>query len=297
MPTDKRERQRAARVAKTQAQIYQHKRGQRTRNIRNAAILLVFGLIAAVAISLGTNPGSASKTTDSSSSTSATSSTIKSSVTTAGVGAAVEPTCPPANASARHTYTFSKAFSGCIDPKNAYTATFDTTLGEVVVELDTTRTPKTSESFVALTRYHYYDATKLFRTDPSIGIIQGGSPHTQDNSDPGPGYNVKDEGGKFDFSDPQAPKGPFKYAAGQLIMARSAGPDSSGGQFFFSVTDSVKNLDSQGTYITFGKVTKGLDVLEKILALHVPTGQLGGEPSKEVVITTVTIVEKTISGP
>ena len=40
----------------------------------------------------------------------------------------------------------------------------------------------------------------MFRTDTSIDIIQGGSPHTQDTSDPGPGYTIKDEGTGFKYT-------------------------------------------------------------------------------------------------
>ena len=51
----------------------------------------------------------------------------------------------------------------------------------------------TANNFIFLAGYHYYDGT-VFRTDTSIDIIQGGSPHTQGASDPGPGYTIKDEG-------------------------------------------------------------------------------------------------------
>ena len=51
-----------------------------------------------------------------------------------------------------------------------------------MVALDTTKTPMTANNFIVLARYHYYDGTAMFRTDTSIDIIQGGSPHTQDAS-------------------------------------------------------------------------------------------------------------------
>lgn len=188
--------------------------------------------------------------------------------------------CPPAEGAERQT-TFDDSFEQCIDPGKTYTATFDTTAGEVVVELDTDRTPGTANNFVALARHGYYDDTLLFRTDPSIGIIQGGSPTTNDPSDPGPGYTIPDEGGSF------------TYEPGQLVMARSQGPDSAGAQFFFSVTDAVSALDSQGTYVVFGEVIEGLDVLEQVLASHEdqPDNPLGGAPEPEVTIGSVTITE------
>ena len=201
--------------------------------------------------------------------------------------------CPPADGADEATLTFDDSFEQCIDPAASYTATFATSEGDVVVELDTETTPGTTNNFVALARNLYYDGTELFRTDPSIGIIQGGSPHSNDPSDEGPGFSLPDEGGVFDFSDPNAPSGPFTYAPGQLIMARSNGPDGGSAQFFFSVDEAVTALDAQGTYVTFGTVTEGLDVLETILGLHEadPTSQLGGGPSRTVTIDSVTISE------
>jgi len=81
--------------------------------------------------------------------------------------------------------------------------------------------------------------------------------------------------------------------AGDLVMARSAGPDSSGGQFFFGATEAVSGLDSQGTYLRFGQTVEGLDVLESILALHEDNGTSPGEgaPSETVTVETVTIEE------
>jgi peptidyl-prolyl cis-trans isomerase B (cyclophilin B) len=150
-----------------------------------------------------------------------------------------------------------------------------------VVALDTERTPGTANNFVSLARSGYYDDTLLFRTDPSIGIIQGGSPSTDSPSDPGPGYTIPDEGGSF------------TYVPGQLVMARSQGPDSAGAQFFFSVDEAVSALDGQGTYVVFGEVTEGLDILEQILASHEeqPDNPLGGAPNPPVTVTSVTITE------
>ena len=89
----------------------------------------------------------------------------------------------------------------------------DDVAGQVEVALDTKRTPKTTNAFVALSRWKYYDGTKLFRTEKDTGIIQGGSPHTQSNTDPGPGFPIPDEGGKFTSAD---------YGPGTLAMARTA---------------------------------------------------------------------------
>ena len=149
-----------------------------------------------------------------------------------------------------------------------------------MVTLDTTKTPMTANNFIVLAGYHYYDGTAMFRTDTSIDIIQGGSPHTQDASDPGPGYTIKDEGSGY------------KYVPGDLTMARTSAPNSASAQYFFCAGASCSNLNSQGTYVTFGHATSGLNVLEKILGLNVnESNGLGGAPSRLVTVKTVNITE------
>ena len=213
-----------------------------------------------------------------------------------GPGASIEgeTPCPPADGTAERTTSFSAAPPECIDPATPYTAVFTTNKGTVRVVLDGAAMPSTTNSFVVLARYHYYDGTAIFRTDTSIDILQGGAPTTNSPSDPGPGYTIPDEGGEFDFTSSPNGSGPFRYGPGQLVMARSAGPDSSGAQFFFTAGPNAANLDQYGTYLVFGEVTEGLDVLEQILALHVPdpTGQVpGGGPSEPVIIESVVIEE------
>jgi cyclophilin family peptidyl-prolyl cis-trans isomerase len=193
--------------------------------------------------------------------------------------------CPKADGTSPRTTGFAKAPPLCINPAKTYQAVFDTSEGTVTVNLDVKTTPGTSNNFVVLSRYHYYDGTAIHRIDTSIDILQGGSPNSQNLSDPGPGYTIKDEGSP-----------PRHYAAGDLVMARSSGPDSGGAQFFFVVGSKASALDSQGTYVTFAKVDSGLDVLQKVEALfqECPAGDqqcLGGAPSRVVTIKTVTIKE------
>lgn len=214
-----------------------------------------------------------------------------------GPGASLtgETPCPPADGSAERTTSFEQAPPMCIDPDKSYTATFVTNKGDVTYQLDTERMPETVNNFVTLARYGYYDDTAIFRTDQSIDILQGGAPTTNDPGDPGPGYTIPDEGGEFDFSPDagQNGSGPFTYEPGQLVMARSAGPDSSGAQYFMTAGPNVSNLDAYGTYLVFGDVVEGQDVVESILELHVedPSSGLGGGPSEPVVVERVVIEE------
>ena len=200
--------------------------------------------------------------------------------------------CPKNDKSSPQTIDFIRRPPRCIEPNKTYTAIFDTTEGEIKVLLDTSLTPNTTNNFVVLANYGYYDNTLLFRLDPSIGIIQGGSPHTNDWSDPGPGYTISDEGGLFLPLSDGGVKGPFTYSPGQLIMARSSGLNSSGGQFFFSTGEEVSLLDSQGSYIVFGETdTQGLSILKKMMDLYEKdeNSLYGGGPKRQLLIRSVTI--------
>lgn len=179
--------------------------------------------------------------------------------------------CPPENVT-EPVRTFSAAPQLCIDPQADYTATFRTSEGDIVVDLDTAGAPGTVNNFVTLARYGYYDDTRIFRTASSVAgeIIQGGG---QTNAD-SPGYTIPDEGAGF------------VYDAGQIVMARTAEPNSAGGQWFF-VTDPPATPDPTGTYVVFGTITEGLDVARAIRAL----GGDDGAPSRVVTVESVEITE------
>ena len=183
--------------------------------------------------------------------------------------------CPASDGSEERATTFEQAPDTCIDSAKTYKAVFDTTEGTIEVALDVKNTPNTVNNFVVLSRYKYFDTSYIFRTDPSLDIIQGGGASNTD----GPGYTILDEGTGY------------AYSAGDLVMARSSAENSGGGQFFFVTGPNASVLDSQGTYVTFGKITKGLEVAQAILALNEGSGDLGGAPSRPVQVKTVTIVE------
>ena len=184
--------------------------------------------------------------------------------------------CPATDGTAVRTTNFTKAPPMCIDAKKSYTATFDTSEGAIEIALNTKKTPKTVNNFVTLSRYKYYDSSFIFRTDLNLDIIQGGGESNTDD----PGYTIEDEGNGY------------KYTEGDIVMARTGAPNSAGGQFFIVTGPNASALDSQGTYVVFGKISKGLDVAKAIIGLNAGSGQLGGAPSRAVKITSVTIAEK-----
>jgi len=290
--SNKRQRKKTNQAARRAALEAARKRQQRKRQVLNVGGLALGVLFLAVLIVFIAGRGKGGKDTASPSSTTATTKAAAAPATVPPVpaGRAIkgETPCPKPSGEARAT-SFEKAPPPtCTDPSKTYRAVFSTSAGVVKVNLDTKRTPLTVNNFVVLARYGYYDGSSFQRTDPSIDIIQGGAPNTQSISDPGPGYTIKDEGGKF------------TYAEGDLVMARSQGADSGSAQYFFSAGPKTSSLDAQGTYVSFGKVTEGLDVLKKVLASHVdcppadPAGGsscLGGGPKPPVKVASIAIEE------
>lgn len=281
MGTDKRERQKANREAKLAAQAAQEAKEKRKRFIRNVVILVAAIIVTGFLLSALSGCSSS----DSDGATADGGSTTAPAPSGDDGPAFGTGECPPADGVAEPVITFDDAPAKCIDPDKTYVAEVETTEGTVTVELDTSKTPLTANNFVALARFGYYDDTSLFRTEARSGIIQGGSPHTQDASDPGPGYTIPDEALPFTSED---------YAPGALAMARTAAPDSASAQFFFVANEGSAYLgdteqlgDSAGTYVVFGRTTEGLEVLEKIANLD----DGSGAPSKPVSITKVTITE------
>ena len=288
MGTEKRERQKLNR----QQRLTELAQQQRRSKTKKRGLQIIGVLAAAVLVALIFNVTSGDDNTDSTTSDTAVDAvldttdetTVDSAVdtastipvtTTPGVTITGDTKCPATDGSEPRATKFEKAPPMCIDATKKYTATFDTTEGLIVVALDTEKTPKTVNNFVTLSRYKYYDGTVIFRTDTSIDIIQGGGlTNTED-----PGYTIEDEGSGY------------KYVEGDLAMARTGEPNSAGGQWFFVAGPKASALDGQGTYVNFAKVTEGLDVVKKILGLSAGSGQLGGAPSRNVVINNVTITE------
>lgn len=147
-----------------------------------------------------------------------------------------------------------------------------TDAGEVTIELDAKQAPETVNNFVVLARYKYYDGLTFHRVIKDF-MAQGGDPSGDGSG--GPGYEFDDE----------LPK-QGDYEVGSVAMA-NAGPDTNGSQFFIITGDSGVQLPP--SYSLFGKVTKGMDAVEKIEA----DGSAGdGAPGKVHTIESVTIAEK-----
>jgi len=118
--------------------------------------------------------------------------------------------------------------------------------GEIVIEFFPEDAPKTVENFVTLAKKGFYDGLTFHRVEPGF-VVQGGDPKGDGTG--GPGYKVKAEFNKQ------------PHVRGVVAMARSNDPDSAGSQFYITLAPA-NFLD--GKYTVFGKVTSGMDVVDKI---------------------------------
>lgn len=285
MATNKRERQKANREGnRTAAAEAADQSAQQRKLILIGTLVAIIAVVVAIVAFSGGDDADTQAVSDTS-----TDDAIDDSATDSA-DADPTPVCPAEDGSSPRTIDFTDAQPMCIDPAQTHVAIFDTSEGVVRVELNTADTPETVNNFVTLARWGYYDGTTIFRTDLSIDIIQGGSPHSESASDQGPGYSIVDEP-TFDL-DPATSSltGPYRYVPGQLVMARASGRDSAGAQFFFTTGSKAALLDGQGVYVVFGETDEaGLSVLQDIIGLHVAGGNLGGAPSRTVTINSVTI--------
>lgn len=112
--------------------------------------------------------------------------------------------------------------------------------------------PNTVNNFISLVKKGYYDGLIFHRVIRGF-MIQGGCP--QGTGMGGPGYSIKGEFSQNGF------KNDLKHTEGVLSMARSMMPNSAGSQIFIMHKDAP-HLD--GAYAAFGKVTEGMDVVNKI---------------------------------
>jgi peptidyl-prolyl cis-trans isomerase B (cyclophilin B) len=112
--------------------------------------------------------------------------------------------------------------------------------------------PNTVNNFISLVKKGFYDGI-IFHRVISGFMIQGGDP--QGIGIGGPGYSIK---GEFDAN---GVKNSLRHTRGVLSMARAYDPNSAGSQFFIMHADAP-HLDGQ--YAAFGKVTEGLDTVDRI---------------------------------
>jgi cyclophilin family peptidyl-prolyl cis-trans isomerase len=165
----------------------------------------------------------------------------------------------------------------------APTLELQTSMGRIVVELDAEKAPKSSANFLQYARDGFYNGTVFHRVIPGF-MIQGGgfdaSMNKKSTREP-----IENEA-----------KNGLKNRRGTIAMARTMDPHSATAQFFINHNDNLPldypSRDGWG-YAVFGKVTEGMDVVDKIA--KVPTanvGMHGDVPRTPIVIQNVRIISE-----
>ena len=158
-----------------------------------------------------------------------------------------------------------------------------TSLGKIVIELDEAKAPVSAKNFVGYVQDGFYNGTVFHRVIPGF-MIQGGG-FTADMAQKTAKAPIQNEA-----------KNGLKNARGTIAMARTGDPHSATAQFFINHADNVPldypSRDGWG-YAVFGKVTEGMDVVDKIA--QVRTGNRGGHqnvPQEPVVIQSVKVISE-----
>lgn len=161
-----------------------------------------------------------------------------------------------------------------IDPAATYTATIETTLGEIVVGLDSANAPVATNNFVSLAREGFYDDTTWHRVVDGF-VIQGGDP--EGTGAGGPGYEVVGE----------TPTDGYPVGAVAAAKSGDAAAGSFGSQFFIVTGEQGATLPND--YARFGTVTGGLDVAQEIASYEDPA--MPETPTETLYIRSVSITE------
>jgi cyclophilin family peptidyl-prolyl cis-trans isomerase/Skp family chaperone for outer membrane proteins len=138
-----------------------------------------------------------------------------------------------------------------------------TSLGDIVVELDRAKAPVTVANFLKYVEARHYDGTIFHRVVKDF-VVQGGG-HLQDLTEKPTGPPIKNEA-----------KNGLPNKRGTIAMARESAPDTATAQFYINVVDNDKlnyQSDAKPGYAVFGRVVKGMDVVDKMRTVAVTARQ------------------------
>lgn len=162
-----------------------------------------------------------------------------------------------------------------------FIATVTTSCGVITMELDGAKAPQTVASFLSLARSGYWADSPCHRlTTEGIFVLQCGDPTGTGGGNPGYGFGVENAPADFTFP------------PGTLAMARSTDPNSNGGQFFIVYKQTV--LQDATGYSIFGRITSGMDIVDKIAAAGATQPDASGNtaPVQPISILKVDVAEK-----
>lgn len=156
-----------------------------------------------------------------------------------------------------------------------------TSAGDIVIELDAAKAPKSVANFVQYVESGHYSGTIFHRVIPGFMIQGGGMTADMKEKPTRPPIPLESRNG-------------LSNSRGTVAMARTGNPDSATSQFFINVNDNSRlnatNSSEPNGYAVFGKVVSGMDVVDKIRA--VSTGSKG--PYSDVPDTPITINKATL---
>jgi cyclophilin family peptidyl-prolyl cis-trans isomerase len=274
--------------------VIQKQRKRRTNLRRGGTLAAIAAGIILIVVLIQVSGGSkkaattTTTTTSTSSTTTTTAPTFAPPTTEPLTTTAVVPTCPkPGNT--KRVVWFTKAPPDCISRTSVWDATFETSVGDIKVQMDAAKSYAAVNNFVFLSGWNYYYGTFFHRIIPGF-VVQGGDPTGTGNGGPHryPGYSFT---GNYPPKSCKTDATAACYQPGDFVMANSnpnpqvQNASTDGSQFFFVLPGGEKTLNGEPTYTLFGKVVSGLAVVEKIGSY----GTGGGTPTTKIYIDKVTL--------
>ena len=185
------------------------------------------------------------------------------------------------NALLRTTLLAAGLAAGLAAPAWAQKVRLSTTAGDIVLQLDREKAPKTVDNFVAYVKSGHYAGTIFHRVIPNFMIQGGGMDKTMAEKKTGAPIPLESRNG-------------LSNVRGAVAMARTSDPNSATAQFFINVTDNAfldqPNARDGNGYAVFGKVVEGMDVVDKIRELPTTTkGPHANVPVEPVLIKKATL--------
>jgi peptidyl-prolyl cis-trans isomerase B (cyclophilin B) len=285
-----RERRRARERFEQQRSVHRERqRKNRKRAGIGLAVLCVLGLIAGVTTVLVSGSGTATAAKKPAAKVSATASPTASATASASPAAVTEPAqhCSYTSASAGSVVKSSLP-TASPDYKAAYTASINTNLGPITIDLANSKATCTVNSFVHLASANFWNNTQCHRmsNSDSLYMLQCGDPTAKASlklscssttiGTGGPGYEFASENLTG-----------ATYPAGTVAMANTGSADSNGSQFFLV----FKQTALPANYTPFGKITSGLGILQNVAKAGTTCTYSagGGVPKEKVIIDSVSI--------
>jgi len=163
--------------------------------------------------------------------------------------------------------------------------TLETSLGNIVLELDIEKAPISTANFLQYAKEGFYNGTVFHRVMPNFMIQGGGMDKDLNKKTAGMHSPIKNEW-----------QNGLKNVKGTISMARTSAPDSATSQFFINVVDNASLDTPRGgaAYAVFGKVVEGMDVVEKIRTTETEINPKYSRDKKVVPVTPIVIKIATV---